>query len=395
MAPRDRFRIGIVAGEASGDVLGAALIRSLRQVVPNLEIEGIGGPRMQQEGCRSLFPMEMLSIIGITELLGSLWSILSMRRKLFRHFRLNPPDLFIGIDAPQFNIGFERRLRAAGIRTVHYVSPTVWAWRSYRIREIRKAVDHMLVLFPFEADLYREHGVPVTFVGHPLADEFSEVPGRMAVRKTLGLPEDSVVIGLLPGSRRSELQRHADLFVRTAKWLHQRNSKLSFAAAFVGEATRDQFMEAVARNGGGTLSLSTFVGQSRDVMIASDVIVLASGTAALEAALLKRAMVVTYKVSWITYFLVRMLLHVRMISMVNNLAGHELVPELLQHRAKPASIGRAVEYFLTHPEYRGEVVAEMDRIGHALRKDASRCAAEVIRGLLPHVPGEQQLRADG
>jgi len=395
MAPRDRFRIGIVAGEASGDVLGAALIRALRREIPNLEIEGIGGPRMQQEGCRSLFPMEMLSIIGITELLGSLWSILSMRRKLFRHFRLNPPDLFIGIDAPQFNIGFERRLREAGIRTVHYVSPTVWAWRSYRIREIRKAVDHMLVLFPFEADLYREHGIPVTFVGHPLADEFSEVPDRMAVRRTLGLPEDSVVIGLLPGSRRSELQRHADLFVRTAKWLHRRNSRLSFAAAFVGESTQAQFMEAVARNRAGTLPLTTFLGRSRDVMIAADVIVLASGTAALEAALLKRAMVVTYKVSWITYFLVRMLLHVRMISMVNNLAGRELVPELLQHRANPAAIGRAVEYFLTHPEYRGEVVAEMDRIGQALRKDASRCAAEVIRGLLPRVPGEQRVSADG
>ncbi len=382
MASSTRFRIGIVAGEASGDVLGAALIRALRREIPNLEIEGIAGPRMQQEGCRSLFPMEMLSVIGITELLGSLWSILSMRRKLLRHFLLNPPDLFIGIDAPQFNIGFERKLKEAGIRTVHYVSPTVWAWRSYRIRDIRKAVDHMLVLFPFEEELYRKHGIPVTFVGHPLADEFGEVPDRMTVRRTLGLPEDSVIIGLLPGSRRSELQRHADLFVRTAQWLHRRNSKLSFAAAFVGEATQAQFVDAVTRNGARDLPLTVLSGQSRDVMIAADVVVLASGTAALEAALLKRVMVVTYKVSWITYSLVRMLLHVRMISMVNNLAGRELVPELLQHRATSVAIGRAVEYFLTHPERRDEVVAEMDHMAKTLRKDASRCAADVIRGLL-------------
>jgi lipid-A-disaccharide synthase len=375
-------RIGIVVGEASGDVLGAGLIHALRERIPHVEFEGIAGPLMRAEGCRSLFPMERLSIVGITELLGSLWSILSMRRRLLRHFHLNPPDIFIGVDAPQFNIGFERKLRSAGIRTVHYVSPTVWAWRTYRINDIRKAVDRILVLFPFEEELYRKQNIPVTYVGHPLADAFRDVPDRMAVRKTLGLPADSVIIGLLPGSRRSELRQHADLLVKTAQWLHRRNSKLTFVAAFVGEDTRAQFLEALARNSAGDLPLTVRVGQSRDVMIASDVVVLASGTAALEAALLQRAMVVTYKVSWPSYLLLRMLAHVKLVSMVNHLAGRELVPEFLQHRATPLAIGKAVEFFLTHPEHRDEVIREMARMTESLRQHASERAAEAVCDVL-------------
>ncbi|MEJ2107500.1 MAG: lipid-A-disaccharide synthase [Acidiferrobacteraceae bacterium] len=380
-------RIGIVVGEASGDVLGSGLIQALRERIPGVEFEGIAGPLMRAEGCRSLFPMERLSIVGITELLGSLWSILAMRRRLLRHFLLNPPDVFIGIDAPQFNIGFERKLRSAGIRTVHYVSPTIWAWRSYRINDIRKAVDRILVLFPFEEELYRKQSIPVTYVGHPLADAFYKVPDRMAVRKTLGLRDDSVIIGLLPGSRRSELRRHADLLVKTAKWLHGRNSKLEFVAAFVGEETRALFLDALARNGAGDLPLTVLVGQSRDVMIASDVVVLASGTAALEAALLQRAMVVTYKVSWPSYLLLRMLAHVKLVSMVNNLAGRELVPEFLQHHATPVAIGKAVEFFLTHPEQRNEVVREMARIMESLRQGASERAAEAVCEVLAETDG--------
>jgi lipid-A-disaccharide synthase len=375
-------RIGVVAGEVSGDLLGAGLIRALKRKIPDVKFEGVCGEHMEAEGCRGMFPMEWLSIIGFAEAIGKYLQIQWMRRDLIQHFLSDPPDLFIGIDVPDFNLGLERRLRAAGIPTVHYVSPTVWAWRSYRIRKIKKAVDRMLTLFPFEARYYEEQHLPVTFVGHPLADQIEEdvEPGR--VRARLGLKKGSVVVALLPGSRANELKRHADLFVRTAQWLYQRNGHLCFVVPLVSSEIRAMFEEAIARNGAHELPLLQLDGQARDAMAAADIVVLASGTAALEAALLKRLMVVTYKVSFITYLLVRMFAHVKLFSLPNNLLGREVVPELIQGDAVPEKLGSAVEYFLNHPEKAESVLRELRKIGAQLRQNANEKAAEAVLNVL-------------
>ncbi|MCR4331799.1 MAG: lipid-A-disaccharide synthase, partial [Sulfuricaulis sp.] len=296
MAGKPRIRIGIVAGEASGDLLGAGLIRALRERMPGVSFEGIGGAQMMALGCRSLFPMEQLSIIGL-EAVGKYPEINGLRNKLADHFLKNPPDLFIGIDVPDFNLVLEEKLKSSGILTMHYVSPTVWAWRRYRIHRIKRAVDHMLTLFPFEASFYRRHHVPVTFVGHPLADQIEEKYDVGALRRQLHLPSKGRVVALLPGSRLSELRRHADLFVKTAVWLHKRHPDMHFVAPFVSVETREVFERALYRHGAWFLPLNIVTHHSREAMAASDIVLLASGTATLEAALLKKPMVVTYKMS--------------------------------------------------------------------------------------------------
>ena len=379
---RSPVRIGVVAGEVSGDLLGAGLIRALKKRLPDARFEGVCGEHMEAEGCRSMFPMEWLSIIGLVEAVGKYPQIHWMRRDLIRHFLSDPPDLFVGIDVPDFNLGLERRLRAAGIPTVHYVSPTVWAWRSYRIHKIKKAVDHMLTLFPFEAHYYEKQSLPVTFVGHPLADQIGEHIDPAEVRVRLGLPTDATMIALLPGSRMNELRRHADLFVKTALWLYRRNTTLSFVVPLVSSEIRDMFEQALKRNKAEHLPLTLLDGQSRDAMAAGDVVVLASGTAALEAALLHRLMVVTYKVSFITYVLVKMFAHIKLFSLPNNLLGRELVPELIQDDAVPEKLGAAVENYLNNPEKAQAIIAELRQIGAQLRKGADERAAEAVIGVL-------------
>jgi len=375
---RRRIRIGIVAGEESGDLLGAGLIHQIRVRWPNVEFEGIGGPRMQAAGCNSLYPMKKLSIIGILEVLGSIVSLIRIRRGLVRHFLANRPDVFIGIDAPQFNIGLAEILKQAGIPTMQYVSPTVWAWRRYRINHIRRAVDHVLVLFPFELEIYRKQGIPATFVGHPLADELAEPPDRAAARARLGLPESKVVVGLLPGSRRGELHRHAELFIQTAIWLHQRNHKIVFCTPLVNDEIRRIYEDAIAQLDAGKLPIKLVDGQSRDVMEASDVLVIASGTATLEAALLRRPMVVTYRINWLTYLIFQMLSQIKLYALPNNLAGKELVPEYMQSRATAENLGRATENFLAHPAELEQVRRELDQMAIALRQDASQRAADTV-----------------
>jgi lipid-A-disaccharide synthase len=372
------IRIGIVAGEESGDLLGSGLIREIRSRWPNAEFEGIGGPRMQAAGCNSLYPMKKLSIIGILEVLGSIVSLVRIRRGLIKHFLERRPDVFIGIDAPQFNIGLAEKLKTAGIPTMQYVSPTVWAWRRYRINHIHRAVDHMLVLFPFELEIYHQQGIPVTFVGHPLADELPESPDRAGAREQLGLPQNQVVVGLLPGSRRGELYRHAELFIRTARWLHQRNHKLVFCTPLVSKETRRIYEDAISRLGAGDLPVQLVDGQSREVMEASDVLVIASGTATLEAALLRRPMVVTYKINWLTYLIFKMFSQIKLYALPNNLAGKELLPEYMQARATAENLGRATENFLAHPDEMEKVRGELDKISHELRQNANQRAAEAV-----------------
>ena len=386
-------RIGIVAGETSGDLLGAGLMRELKQRLGAVEFEGIAGPRMQAEGGLSLYPMERLSLIGF-EALRKYRSILAIRQALTQRFLDRPPDLFIGIDAPDFNLVLEQRLRAAGVPTVHYVSPTVWAWRGYRLRRIRQAVDRMLTLFPFEARYYEEHRVPVTFVGHPLADQIPEDYDSATFRDQLNLPRDRTLVALLPGSRVNELYRHADLFVQTAQWLHSRTPTMHFVAPFVNAETQALFVAALDRHHARDLPLTLLTGHSREALAACDVVLLASGTATLEAALLRKLMVVTYKVSALSALLIRLFSHVKLYSLPNNLAGRELVPELLQDNAVPEKLGAAVEYYLAHRRHAESVMHELRAMHVALRQGADvRAAQAVLEILRERVPRAQQLLA--
>ncbi len=380
-------RIGIVAGEASGDLLGARLMRALKQLLPHAQFEGIGGPEMQAEGCRSLYPMERLSVAGLTEILGRFRELHRMRRDLVRHFVDRPPDIFIGVDSPGFNLGIEERLRRAGIRTVHYVSPQVWAWRTWRVRQIRRAVDRILVMFPFEAPFYAQHDVDATFVGHPLADEIDRDLDPRTVRDRLDLDPDRRTVALLPGSRVSELKALADVFVETAQWLHRKHPDLQFAVPFVTRRTRLLFEAAIERHRAWELPITRFHGHSRDVMAAADVVLLASGTATLEAMLLKRLMVVTYRVSTLSYWIMRMLTHIRLVAMPNNLAGRHLVPEMIQHESTPEQLGRAVERYLGRPLYAREVLETFGMLAKQLRGNAAQRAAQAVVDVLHTVPG--------
>jgi len=384
VAARLVTRIGIVAGEASGDFLGAGLMREIGKRLHAVSFEGIGGPQMQALGCRSLYPMDRLSIIGF-EGIDKYPEIFGIRNKLADHFLANPPDLFIGIDVPDFNLGLEEKLKASGILTMHYVSPTVWAWRGYRIRKIRRAVDQMLTLFPFEASYYRKHHVPVTYVGHPLADQISVRCDVAAARRELKLPAKETIIALLPGSRRSELKRHAELFVKTAMWLSRRHSNVHFVAPFVSPETRSIFEDALFRQGAWFLPMTIITNSSREAMAAADIVLLASGTATLEAALLKKPMVVTYKMSWLSYLMVLPFLHVNLFALPNILAGRKIVPELMQHKATPERLGVAVENFLTRRDRVRALRDVLAGIHHSLRRNANKRAAEAVINMLKSV----------
>jgi len=368
----------MVAGEASGDYLASGLIRALRDRMPDVEIEGIGGPMMAGEGARILHPMDTISIMGVDGLARSLWKILSIRRAVAERLVRNPPDVFIGVDVPDFNLGLERRLRRAGIPTVHYVSPTVWAWREYRVGKIRRSVDLMLTLFPFEADYFRTRRVPVAFVGHPLADEIPEVIDRGSARSALGVDAEYVV-ALLPGSRISELKRLGALFVQVAARLHASGKRdICFLAPFVNEATRTCFERLIAHHAP-DLPIRLLDSRSRQVLAASDLALLASGTAALEAALHKVPMVVTYKVSWFTSLMVRMFAHVRHFSMPNHLLDQPMVPELMQGDATVDRVFAEMDRYLSDEALRSETEQTLGRIPQMLRCGANdRAAGEVL-----------------
>jgi lipid-A-disaccharide synthase len=272
----------------------------------------------------------------------------------------------------------EERLRAAGLPTIHYVSPTVWAWRQYRIKQIGRAVDHMLILFPFEKKIYEDKNIPATFVGHPLADELSGEIDIDSAREALSLSRSQLVVGLLPGSRKSELDRHAELFVKSAQWLHARNSKIVFVVPFVNQVTRQIFEQAIVNNNAGRLPITLVDGNSRKVMEASDVLIIASGTATIEAALMRRPMVITYKVSWLTALIFRIFSSTELYSMPNNLVGHELLPELMQEDATPEAIGKAAEHFISHPEAMEQVRRELDGMANQLRQNANEKSARAV-----------------
>ncbi|MEM7254581.1 MAG: lipid-A-disaccharide synthase [Pseudomonadota bacterium] len=375
------MRIALVAGESSGDILGAQLMQELRARHPDVEFEGILGPKMLAIGGTSHYPMDRLSVMGFVEALGRFMELIPIRNKMIKGWLRDPPDLFIGIDAPDFNLTLERRLRAGGIRTVHYVSPSVWAWRRYRIRKIARSVDHMLTLFPFEARFYERYNVPVTFVGHPLADEIPLESDRTEARAGLDLPLDKHIIAVLPGSRSSEVKYLGETLFQTCQWMLARRDDVHFvvpAATDTLRATLTEMRTRVLTTRATAMTLVT--GQSHQAMAAADAVVLASGTATLEALLLKRPMVITYKAHPITFHIMKFLVgqHLNHIGLPNLLAGEEVAPEILQDDATPERLGEALLDQLESDGVRSDILSKFQAIHTELRRGATAQAADAI-----------------
>jgi lipid-A-disaccharide synthase len=380
----EKMVVGMVAGEASGDYLGAHLIGALRERVPGLAFVGIGGPKMEAAGLDPWYPMERLAVRGYIEVLRHFPGLLAMRRRLARRLLAARPKLFIGIDAPDFNLSLERKLKNAGIPTVHYVSPSLWAWRGGRMSRIASAVDKMLVLFPFEEPLYREAGVPAVFVGHPLADASPKKDATQTTREQLRLPAGQRTIALLPGSRQSELRYMAPTFLRAAKLIAARQPEVRFLVPLVSRETRALFEEAMYEAGAGELQLTVLFGHARDAIAASDVVLVASGTATLEAALARKPMVITYKMAEISYRLMKRMRYLPWVGLPNIIAGEFIVPEILQRDATPENLAQAVLNSLNDPVVARRLPDRLDRIRQILRKDAAARATEaVLPWLLP------------
>ncbi|SDS55298.1 lipid-A-disaccharide synthase [Pseudomonas oryzae] len=370
------LKVALVAGEASGDILGAGLMQAIKARHPDVRFIGVGGPRMQAEGLDSYFPMERLAVMGLVEVLGRLPELLKRRRRLIRSLIAERPDVFIGIDAPDFNLGVELKLRQAGIRTVHYVSPSVWAWRQKRVLKIQRACDLMLTLFPFEAQFYEAQRVPVCFVGHPLADAIPLDAERSAARAALGLPAQGGVVALLPGSRGGEVERLGSLFLDAAERLRALRPGLRFVLPCASGERRAQLEAMLA---GRDLSLALLDGRSHEALAACDAVLIASGTATLEALLFKRPMVVAYRVAPLTYRILRRLVKSPYISLPNLLAGRLLVPELIQDAATPEALAATLSPLLDDGSAQTE---SFDAIHRELRRGASERAAEAVLQLV-------------
>ncbi|WP_419535893.1 lipid-A-disaccharide synthase [Endozoicomonas sp.] len=383
------LRVALVAGEASGDILGAGLIREIKQHFPDAYCYGIGGPLMQSEGFDSLFPMERLSVMGLVEVLGRLRELLGIRKQLRERLIADQPDVFIGIDAPDFNLALERKLKAAGIPTVHYVSPQVWAWREGRLKKIRHSVDHILALLPFEVDYYRGHDVPVTFVGHPLADQISMNPDQDAARQILGVSNGGgPVIGLLPGSRKAEVSKLGHLFLETARLLRKDFPDARFLIPCANERRKKQILPIVSEFP--DLDVTVYDGQSQSVMAASDAILIASGTAVLEAALHKKPLVVSYKMAPLSFAIISRMVKVKYVSLPNLLADRELVPEVLQDDATPENLRVVMKRAIEDQDYRGALKQSFMEIHHQLKQDASRLAFEAVISVIQQVKALQR-----
>lgn len=371
----------MVAGEASGDLLGASLIEALRRRAPNIEIEGIGGEKMCAAGMRSLYPMAKLAVRGYLEVLAHLPGLLWIRRRLRRHFLSHRPQVFVGIDAPDFNLGLEQALRKNGITTVHYVSPSIWAWRMERLKKIAESVSHMLLVFPFEAKIYAEAGIAATYVGHPLADAIPLSNNRLAARERLNLPPGGPIVALLPGSRLSELEYMVPVFLAAADLLAQRFPSIMFVLPLATREARAAWERQYAAGVPNSIQLRVLDGDAQAVMTAADVVLLASGTATLEAALLKRPMVISYRVSRLTHRLMWRQRRLPYVGLPNILAQKFIVPELLQDDATPERLATAVGEFLAVPA-RGRALEETFMQMHfALKQNSAEKAAEVILSL--------------
>ncbi len=382
MQGRKIFKIGIVAGEVSGDLLAAGLMHELKKYPYTFEFTGIAGPQMKQQGCQSLYLMEKLTLMGLDGLFGRLREILHIRRKLVQYFLSDPPDIFIGVDAPDFNLGLEKKLRKAGVPVLHYVSPTVWAWRKYRLRSMRHSIDRILVLFPFELSFYHQHQLDARLVGHPMVRDIERNPDIEVLKKKHGISADKKVIALLPGSRHGEIQRMAGEFLLAAAVLAEKYQDLQFVTAMPNSSLMEFFQEEVQKAGLQDLDIVLVTGHSREVMACSDILMLASGTAALEAAIVGRPIVVAYKVSWLTKTMVQLLARVKYFSMPNNLAGYRLVPELMQDDCTAENLALEVSNYLDDAAEVSKVKKAFLQIRQSLDIDSDRLAAESVVEML-------------
>jgi lipid-A-disaccharide synthase len=376
-------RIAIVAGEVSGDRLGAGLIRAVLARRPEIRFAGIAGPLMQAAGAEAWRRSDELAVMGLAEVVRHLPRLRRIIRELEARLLADPPDLYIGIDAPDFNLRIERTVRAADIPTVHYVSPSVWAWRSGRVRVLREACDQVLCLLPFEADFLHRHQVPAVFVGHPLADELPADPDPLAARRQLGLTGPGRVLAIMPGSRGGELERLGTVFAETARWLQLRLPDISFIAPMATPALRSRFAAQWQQVTGG-LPIHLIDGQSHTAMAAADAILLASGTATLEAMLLNRPMVVAYRISPLSYALVKLfrLIHVQYMALPNLLADQRLVPEFVQGKVEPEALGAALLELLEDSGSRQALSERFRELGTTLRHAASERAADTVLAML-------------
>ena len=378
-------RIALVAGEASGDQLAAGLIKELKVSYPGCEIFGVAGPAMKAEGCEVWFDSEELAVMGLAEVLRHLPRIYSLRRQLLQRLFQTPPDLFIGIDAPDFNLAVEKKLKAKGTPTVHYVSPSVWAWRQKRVKKIHKSVDRMLTLFPFEPAFYREHGVDARFVGHPMADEIALESDPAAASETLGLTSLETskprYIALLPGSRQSEVERLGDTMLAAAKIIYAAHPESHFLVPLANPKLTTLFRSMLPPG----LPVTCFDGQMRSVVAASEVVLVASGTATLETLLISRPMVVCYKLAAFTYFIARSfkLIKSTYFSLPNILAGKQLVPEFAQEDASAENLAASIMDWLDQPEKQASVKQAFQQIHLELKQNASKNAVAAIQDLLP------------
>jgi lipid-A-disaccharide synthase len=375
-------RVAMVAGEASGDLLAAHLIAALKARRPGIEFAGIGGPKMIAEGFESHFPMDRLSVRGYSEALRHYREIMGIRRRLVKGMLADRPDLFIGVDSSDFNLGVERRLREGGIKAFHFVSPSVWAWRRWRVRRIAKSVDRILVMFPFEPPIYEKAGVPVTYVGHPLADMIPFEPPKDEARAELRLPSRKLIIALLPGSRRSELEYMASAFVLAAHRFRQEVHDVHFVVPMVTRETREMFERAIHQHERQDLPLTLLFGHSHDALAAADLALVASGTATLETALFKTPMVIAYRQSSLSWAIMRQMLYLPYVGMPNILAGERLVPELLQDEATPANLAGALLTLLRDTAAQQRQVERFREFHETLRQNTAQKAADAVLDVL-------------
>ena len=377
----EHLNIAMIAGEPSGDFLGAQLIQSMQVINPNINFYGIGGPLMRAQGLKAIYPMEKIAVMGVSDVLRSYPRLKWIHTQISRYLLNHPPHLFFGIDAPDFNLPIEICLRQKGIKTAHYVSPKVWAWRSERVHQVKKAVDLLLSVFPFEVDFYKSYAVPIQYVGHPLADVIPLLADTAAIKKKWGYEQGAPIIAVLPGSRQGEIKHIGPLFIEVMQLIQLACPEMNFMVPLANGALRNQF-ENQLKNKGYALKLKLIDGSSREVMTAADLVLTKAGTSTLEAALLKKPMIVSFKMSQLTYSIVAPKVNVIYTSLPNLLANKPLVPEFIQQEACPNKIAQAALELLKNTGRRLYLEEQFTTIHHALKHHASQQSANALFGLI-------------
>ena len=379
-APSGALSFAMVAGEASGDLLASLLIQGLQSRWPQAKGHGIGGPRMAALGFDAWWPHERLAVRGYVEVLRHYRGIVAIREQLKQRLLGQPPDVFIGVDAPDFNLDLEARLKAAGIPTVHFVCPSIWAWRPERIEKIRRSVDHMLCIFPFEPELLARAGIEATYVGHPLAQTIPMVPDRQAARAALGLDPERQVVALLPGSRRSEIEHLTPRFIRAAQLMQRQNPSLQFVLPAIPGLMPE--LQSLVQAAGGLPGLQLLKGQSHQALVACDVTLIASGTATLEAALFKRPMVIGYHMNWISWQIMKRQKLQPWVGLPNILCEDFVVPEFLQDQCTPQALAKATLAWLSQPERVDALQSRFQQLHLTLQRDTAKLSTHALEKVL-------------